>query len=239
MKKNKIKVQHNSVAIIGWHEGTAGQIHSWLEKLGTYHIACFVNPMDTPVIVDPANIQRDVSQFSYPNAESFKDKALINSFNWIETLKAMKINRVLITLENAQQRFQYINQARDAGMELINAIHPTALIMEDAILYENVILHARVYVGYRAEVFSGVIVNTGTQLDHHNVIQECATIDPGVVCAGNVTIARFAKVHTGATIKNRIRIGENSIIGAGTVVIKDVPENKMVVGVPGRIIKDL
>ena len=53
------------------------------------------------------------------------------------------------------------------------------------------------------EVFLGTIIDTGAQVNHHNVIKECVTIDPGVVTAGNVTIGRFTKVHTGTIIINR------------------------------------
>ena len=109
--------------------------------------------------------------------------------------------------------------------------------MEDAIIHDNVILYAKAYVGYRAEVFPGVFINTGAQIDHHNVMKDCSTIDPGAVFAGNVTLGRFSRAHTGVVIKNRIRVGENSIIGAGAVIIEDVPDDVTVVGVPGRVIK--
>jgi acetyltransferase-like isoleucine patch superfamily enzyme len=91
--------------------------------------------------------------------------------------------------------------------------------------------------GYKAEIGSGTIINTGVQLDHHNIVEECCQVDPGVITAGNVVLRECCHLHTGSTIINRIRIGYNSIIGAGSVVIKDVPPNCTVVGVPGRIIK--
>jgi serine acetyltransferase len=109
--------------------------------------------------------------------------------------------------------------------------------MEDVIVGDNIIMHARAYLGYRAEVHAGTIIDTNAQIDHHSVIRECVTIGPGVVVAGNVTVERFAKVHTGAVIINRKRIGENSILGAGTVIIDDVPDDVTVVGVPGKIVK--
>jgi serine O-acetyltransferase len=51
------------------------------------------------------------------------------------------------------------------------------------------------------------------------------------------TIEDNCIIYTGAKILGGITIGKNSIIGANTVVIKDVPENSVVVGVPGTIIK--
>ena len=233
----RIKVQNNSVAIVGWHDGAAGQIHAWLEETHDYHIACFVNPSAKPLEIDASKIQRDATQFSYPTVDSFKDRALINSVNWAEVVANLGIKNVLVTTDDPHERFEQINLAKKIGLHLINAIHPTAVIMEDVILHDNIILYPRTFVGYRAELFSGVIV-TSAHLEHHNVIRECAMIDPGVVFAGNVTIGAFTRVHTGTVIKNRIRVGENSILGAGTVIINDVPDNVTVVGVPGKVIKN-
>ena len=232
-----IKVQENSVAIVGWHDGSAGQIHAWLEKSCAYHIACFINPSNEMLNIDPSKIRRDATQFSYPTNTSFKDKPLINSTDWTTILMDLNIKKVLITTDDPHQRFEQINQAIKNGLKLINAIHPTAIIMEDAILHDNIIVYPKTFIGYRTELFSGVFV-ISSHLDHHNVIKECVTIDPGVVFAGNVTIGRFTRVHTGAVIKNRIKVGEDSILGAGTVIIKDVPDKVTVVGIPGKIIKD-
>ena len=52
-------------------------------------------------------------------------------------------------------------------------------------------------------------------------------------------IKKGASVGSSATILCGITIGENSIVGAGAVVTKDVPPNTMVAGVPARIIKKL
>ena len=233
----EIEVFSNSIAIIGWHDGGAGQIYSWFQKSGQYHIACFVNPTDESLYVDSSKIDRDATQFSYPKPNSFKDLPLINSSNWSSILKSLKIKKIIITTSELRERYKQIKTAKQQGFELINAIHESALIMDEAIIGENLIIYPRVYVGYRAEVHTGVALNTGVQLDHHNVIKECAAIDPGVVFPGNVTVGRFTQVHTGVVTRNRIRIGKGSIIGAGSVIINDVPDRVTVVGVPGRIIK--
>jgi len=233
----EIEVFSNSIAIVGWHDGGAGQIHSWFQKSGEYQIACFVNPNDEPLNIDPSKIDRDAEQFSYPNENSFKDLPLINSSNWACILKSLNIKKIIITTSKLKERYKQIQTAKKQDFKLINAIHESALIMDNAILGENLMIYPNVYIGYCAEVYTGVALNTGVQLDHHNVLKECCAIDPGVVFPGNVTVGRFTQVHTGVVTKNRIRIGEESIIGAGTVLIKDVPDRVTVAGVPGKVIK--
>lgn len=232
-----MKVKENSVALVGWEEGQAGRIHSWLEKPGYYHVACFINSSDEPINIDPRNIRREASQFSYPTNDAFKDKPLISSSNWASCIKERGINKALITIDNPHVRHEQIQYANENNIELINAIHPTVLIMEDAIIRNNVIIHAGSLVGYRSEIFSGAIISYSSIINHHCVLKICCSIDAGVVMAGNVTIGDFSTVHTGTVIKNRIRIGSNSVIGAGSVIIRDVPSNVIVAGVPGRFLK--
>ena len=230
-----VQVQDNSVAIIGWEEGHAGRIETWLEKVHNYHIACFINPSDTPLDIDPNKIKRDVSQFSYPTENEFKNKPLLNTSKWVDSLKDYGINKVLVTTDDPLERYKEISYAKKNNLELINAIHPTAYLMEDVLIKKNVIIHEHSYIGYRTELHDGVIID-GANLAHHNVIKDCSEIVCGAVLGGNVTIGRFTRVYLGAIIKNRIRVGENSIVGAGSVVLSDVNDNTIVAQKPGKMI---
>jgi acetyltransferase EpsM len=55
--------------------------------------------------------------------------------------------------------------------------------------------------------------------------------------AGNVTVGEGTQIGINATVKQGITIGKWAIIGAGAVIVKDVPDFAVVVGNPGRIIK--
>jgi acetyltransferase-like isoleucine patch superfamily enzyme len=53
----------------------------------------------------------------------------------------------------------------------------------------------------------------------------------------NTLVKRGASIGSGATLLGGITIGENAIVGAGSVVTKDVPPNAIVAGNPARILK--
>ena len=55
----------------------------------------------------------------------------------------------------------------------------------------------------------------------------------------NVLWSRGASIGSGATILSRLTIGENAIVGAGSTVTKDVPENAIVAGNPAKILRYL
>jgi acetyltransferase-like isoleucine patch superfamily enzyme len=77
------------------------------------------------------------------------------------------------------------------------------------------------------------IINTRASIDHDCVIQDYVHIAPGVILCGNVQIGEGA----GTTIMQGIRVGKWSVIGAGSVVLKDIPDHVTAVGSPCKIIK--
>jgi len=54
---------------------------------------------------------------------------------------------------------------------------------------------------------------------------------------GDITIEDGAWIGVGSTVIFPVRIGRNAIVGAGSVVTKDVPANAIAVGVPAKVIK--
>lgn len=83
-----------------------------------------------------------------------------------------------------------------------------------------------------------VIVNTNATVDHECVLGDGVHIMGGAALAGCITVGSFSSIGTNSTILPNLTIGDNVIIGAGAVVTKNVPSNKVVVGVPGRILRD-
>ncbi|NHK31335.1 MAG: serine O-acetyltransferase [Asgard group archaeon] len=85
----------------------------------------------------------------------------------------------------------------------------------------------------------------GTVIGETAVIGDNVTIYQGVTLGGvslerkkrHPTIGNNVVIGAGAKILGPITIGDNSKIGANSVVIKDVPPNSIVVGVPGRVVK--
>lgn len=75
------------------------------------------------------------------------------------------------------------------------------------------------------------------------VIGESCMIGPNVTIGGRgghyevPIIGNNVEISTGSKVLGPIKIGNNTVIGANAVVIKDVPDNAVVAGVPAKIIK--
>ncbi len=103
------------------------------------------------------------------------------------------------------------------------------------------------------EIHPGATIGKGFFIDHGSgvVIGETAELGDNVTLYQGVTLGGTGKeqgkrhptlednvmVGCGAKVRGSFRIGRNSKIGAGSVVLEDVPPNCTVVGVPGRIVR--
>jgi acetyltransferase-like isoleucine patch superfamily enzyme len=100
-----------------------------------------------------------------------------------------------------------------------------------------VALLAHVSVNAAARVEDHVIVLPGSVISHDDVIGAYVCITSGVCISGNVTVGRCSYLGTNSAIRGHVHIGERVLVGMGSVVIRDVPDNQTVVGVPARLLR--
>lgn len=115
---------------------------------------------------------------------------------------------------------------------LITLIHPSAVIADDVVIGNGVIVMANAVINPGTIVKDGAIINTCASVDHDNIIKEYVHLSVGVHTAGSVKIDSLAFVGAGAIIINNIHITQEVMIGAGAVVINDIEEVGMYCGVP-------
>ncbi|WP_313101161.1 acetyltransferase [Epilithonimonas sp.] len=118
----------------------------------------------------------------------------------------------------------------------LNLIHPSAVVSKRTIFgYGNVVM-AGVVINSSVKIGNHCIINTSASIDHDCEIDDFVHISPNVSLAGNVRVMEGAHVGIGATVKQDITIGKWSVVGAGAVVVNNVPDNAVVVGNPARIL---
>lgn len=114
------------------------------------------------------------------------------------------------------------------------------MISQISRFFTGIEIHPGAKIGRRLFIDHGMGVVIGETCE----IGDNVTLYQGVTLGGtgkekgkrHPTIKDNALIATGAKVLGSITIGENSKIGAGSVVLKDVPPNSTVVGIPGRIV---
>lgn len=161
---------------------------------------------------------------------------VLGSVNLLPKLREQKIRCVIIAIGDSRSRLSYAQAALDHGFELINAIHPDSYIAPSAKLGRNIVVAAGAVIATEAVVHDSCIINTNSVVEHECEIAAGAHIAPGALLAGRVKVESSAFIGLGAKVIQCLTIGSGSIVGAGSVVIRDVPAGVTVVGAPARIL---
>lgn len=134
-------------------------------------------------------------------------------------------------------RRRVVDRCRAAGRRLVNAVHPTAVVSAGAVLHSNVMACANSVIGVECVVNDGAVVNTSASLDHESVLGPYAYLSPGSHTAGLVNVCREAFVGAGTTIGPGVSIGDQSIVGAGSLVLGNLPPRVYAWGRPARVVR--
>jgi sugar O-acyltransferase (sialic acid O-acetyltransferase NeuD family) len=140
----------------------------------------------------------------------------------------------IAALADNKQRRTLDNKIKSYGLTLINAIHPTVFIDPGVQVGQGVVFCQGVIIISGTEIGDCVNIHTATSIDHDNKIESGVNIGPGVHTAGRVHIGANAFIGTGCSFIPDITIGEGAVIGAGSVVIRDIKPFQKVAGVPAR-----
>lgn len=147
------------------------------------------------------------------------------------------VKAVIIGVGKNNIRREYFEQIRNMGVEMVNAIHPTAYIAHNVKIRKGVVIAANATIAASVEIGDNVIVNTGAIIEHEDVLEDHVHIASGTVLAGRVRVKKGTFIGAGTVVKEYITIGRNVIIGAGSVVLEDIPDNAVAVGAPAKVIK--
>lgn len=137
---------------------------------------------------------------------------------------------------STKTRYETSRVLAERGCRFTNFIHPNVELTMTSLgvgnyLQESVIIQAGVTIGDNSSIHIGTLVG------HESTIGNSVFIAHGCSISGSVTIGDGVFMGTHATVIPRLKIGKWATIGAGSVVLKDVPDYATVVGNPGKVLK--
>ena len=177
--------------------------------------------------------------------DNYKTGSLINGIKIIGTDDDLKdiyksgIHYALITVGSTKdniKRFRLFNMAREIGYKFPVIISPEAIVDKSVKVDEGTVIMPGSIINIDSSIGKNCIINTGAIIEHDCKIRDHCHIAPGVHISGEAIAGELSFLGIGATIIQGIKIGKNVTIGAGSVVIKDIPENVISVGNPTKII---
>jgi len=150
-----------------------------------------------------------------------------------------QFSHALVCIADTRTRMHYIERVIEAGYEVPNVIHKRAYVSKSVKMGIGVIINAMAAVQADSKLGNGCVIETGAVVEHDNVLDDCVTIAPNASTMGFVKIGSKTFVGGAACVINTVCIGENVLVGAGSVVMSDVPDGVMVAGCPAEIKKPI
>lgn len=153
--------------------------------------------------------------------------------NWKDPLS------VIFAIGNPQIKKFLSDKCHNHNLSYPVLIHPSVIIQDlqsckigsGSMICAGSILTVDVVIG------DHVLINLNTTIGHDVKVGAFSSIMPSVNLSGNVTLEESVFIGSGSNIINSVRLANDSIIGAGSVVLKNVNIGDTVVGVPAKSTK--
>jgi sugar O-acyltransferase (sialic acid O-acetyltransferase NeuD family) len=152
----------------------------------------------------------------------------------IEQVAEFDPDAVIVGIGDNATRARVYDQLKASGVTFGAIIHPRAVVAENVRLGEGSVVFANAVINTGSIIGPNVIVNTGATVDHHAHIGAHVHIAPGVHLGGTVTVEEGTFLGIGSSVIPNRTLGAWSTVGAGAVIIHDVPPHATVVGIPAK-----
>jgi sugar O-acyltransferase (sialic acid O-acetyltransferase NeuD family) len=174
------------------------------------------------------------------NSDRFGYKILGRQENISQIIKEYNVEGGVISIGDNWSRYYVYNQIIELvpNFEFVNAIHPSVVIGNNVNLGKGVVAMAGCIFNPKSFIGNFTFFATGAQVEHDNYIDDFSSISAGSITGGYVKLGKFSAITLGVTIMDRVEIGENTVVGSGSLITKSLPDNILAYGNPAKIIRD-
>ena len=213
----------NQPLILWGATGQAHVIYEFADRVGYEVVALFDN---NPEAVSP-----------WPNVPLYHGQAGFET--WRDQHPGDCAFAVAIGGHHGAVRLSIHQQLLAAGLSPATLIHPTAYVARDATLGPGCQVLAQATVCAGTTLGKQCIINTAASIDHESILEDGVHLAPGARLAGCVHIGQHTMVGLGSVVLPRVRIGSGVIIGASTVVPRDIASSQVVYDKQNQMIRKL
>lgn len=119
-------------------------------------------------------------------------------------------------------REKYFHQLKEIGYEMINAVHPSAILDQTVSLSEGVIIGAGCIISPMVKIEKNTIIEPGVIIGANTQIADNVYVGVGCCISGGSYIKRNAFLGAGCSVASFVKIGKNVKVSPGTSVSKDI-----------------
>lgn len=179
--------------------------------------------------IDSVNLDR--------HGTAFGGARVLGGSEVLAQLRSSGVQQLIVAIGDCAARQACAQEALSHGFRLARIIHPGSVLAESAVIGPGSFVAAAAVVGPSVEVGENVILNTSSVVDHECLIGDGVHVGPGVRLAGRVHVGSGTWLGLGCLVIDGVQIGEGSILGAGALLLKDLPSGVVAFGVPAKVVR--
>lgn len=134
------------------------------------------------------------------------------------------------------------NEFRSALMppreRMATLVDPSSFVSRMARIGAGCVIYPSCFVGLNAVLGDRVFMLSGCVVNHDVRLADGVVLCSNVVLAGGVHVEADSYLGQGCSVRQFLRVGRRSLVGMGSVVVKDVPPGSVMVGNPARKLRD-
>lgn len=171
-----------------------------------------------------------------PSLGSIRGLPLLGDDDDLASLPGQGIEAAFVAVGDNGRRMDLFGRCLNLGFEMLNALHPAAVIDLSVHLGRGVVVMPGAVINCDTVIGDAAIINTSASVDHDCVIGPGSHVGPGAHLSGYVVVGAGVLVGIGSAVGlgEPITIGDGAVIGAGAAAIRNVPGGVTVVGVPAE-----
>lgn len=144
-----------------------------------------------------------------------------------------------VAIGNNAIRERVAQDCLKVGMNYETVQNPRAFCADSATIARGCFVAAGAVVSAEASIAEGCIVNHGAVVDHDCVLDSFCHVAPNATLGGGVKLGKRVLIGSGANIMPGVSIADDCIVGAGAVVLHNLPTGGAYAGVPANRISGI
>lgn len=170
--------------------------------------------------------------------ESFISGTQVMSFD--EFTKRFSVERAKVVIAVGEPKIRQVlrEKVTSSGYSLQSLVHPTAFVGSGTTIDSGTIIQFGSFISCNVRIDANVLIQSYSSVGHDSIIRSDTVFAAYVAISGACEVGERVYIGISVPVREKISIGSDSIVGMGSVVLRDIPEKVVAIGNPARAMKE-
>lgn len=146
--------------------------------------------------------------------------------------------RIVIANGEPAVREMLCNKIKQDGFELETLIDPLAVVSDLSSVKQGCVIMSGACLDPGIVIEENSLLYYNTTVAHDSVVGAHSVLSIGAIVSGHCAVGKRTFLGAASALRDRVCVGDDCIIGIGSVVLENIESNSVVYGLPGRIMRD-